>query len=216
VQPLLDRVDEVPGTEFFTASYMPYAIEALIALGRGAEAEPLIALLAANGERLDRPWMIVNGARCRAMLLAADGDVDAAQERAQAAVVACDRLPMPFERARTLLLLGQLQRRRRRRREAVETLTEALRIFEEVGIALWAERTREELGRIKASRSQELGELTAAEQRVAELVATGMATRDAAAELFISPKTVEHNLTRIYRKLGISSRAELWQRMHPE
>lgn len=216
VQPLIDRIDEVPGTEFFTASYMPYAIEALTALGRVDEAEPLVDALTANGERHDRAWMILAGARGRAMILAAQGDVEGAEGFTRAALAESDRLPMPFERARTLLLLGQLQRRRRQRRDAVASLTEALRIFDEVGITLWADRTREELGRITLPRSRELGELTASEQRVAELVATGMSTRDVAAELFISPKTVEHNLTRIYRKLGIGSRAELWQRMQPE
>jgi DNA-binding CsgD family transcriptional regulator len=216
VQPLLTRIDDAPGFEFFTAAYLPYAIEAMAALGKVDEAAPLVAVLEDNGARLDRPWMIVNGARGRAMLRAAQGDVEDAERCARAALDACDRLPMPFERARTLLLLGQLQRRRRRRKEAVETLTEALRVFEDVGITLWAERAREELGRIKLARSQQFGALTAAEQRVADLVASGLPTRDVAAELFISPKTVEHNLTRIYRKLGITSRAELWQRIQPE
>jgi DNA-binding CsgD family transcriptional regulator len=73
---------------------------------------------------------------------------------------------------------------------------------------LWAERARAEISRVTGAPSRELG-LTAAEQRVAELAASGMTTRDVAAALFISPKTVETNLARVYRKLGIKSRAEL-------
>ena len=85
-------------------------------LDRLAEAEPLVDMFERNGGRLDRAWMLAVGARCRAMVLAARGDVDAASDAAAAAMVEHDRLPMPFERARTQLLVGQLQRRRRRKR----------------------------------------------------------------------------------------------------
>jgi DNA-binding NarL/FixJ family response regulator len=79
--------------------------------------------------------------------------------------------------------------------------------FEDLGTPLWAERARAELKRSSGIRSQ--AELTASEQRVAELAASGMSNREMAAALFISPKTVEANLSRIYRKLNIRSRAEL-------
>jgi len=104
-------------------------------------------------------------------------------------------------------LLGQLQRRQRQREAASVTLREALAAFEDLGTPLWAERARAELNRASGTRTR--AELTASEQRVAELAATGMSNRDMAAALFISPKTVEANLSRIYRKLNIHSRAEL-------
>jgi DNA-binding NarL/FixJ family response regulator len=82
-----------------------------------------------------------------------------------------------------------------------------LATFEDLGTPLWAERARAELKRASGIRTH--AELTASEQRVAELAATGITTREMAAALFISPKTVEANLSRIYRKLNIRSRAEL-------
>ena len=114
---------------------------------------------------------------------------------------------MPFERARTQLLVGQLQRRQRKREVASATLREALATFEGLGMPLWAERARAELKRASGIRTHT--ELTASEQRVAELAATGITIRAMAAALFISPKTVEANLSRIYRKFNIRSRAEL-------
>jgi DNA-binding CsgD family transcriptional regulator len=117
-------------------------------------------------------------------------------------------LPMPFERGRTLLVLGLLQRRRNERRRAHETLERALVVFEEVGAPLWAGRTRSEL-RPLGGRPTSRVTLTPGEQRVAELAASGLTNRQVAAALFISPKTVESNLARAYRKLEIRSRAEL-------
>jgi DNA-binding CsgD family transcriptional regulator len=146
------------------------------------------------------------------MLLAARGDVEAACLAAERAMVEHQRLPMPFERARTQLLLGQLQRRRRHREVASGALTEALRVFEQLETPLWAGRARAELARGSGSIAATDG-LTPAERRVAELAATGMTNRSVAAALFISPKTVETNLARVYRKLDIRSRAELGQRM---
>jgi len=116
---------------------------------------------------------------------------------------------MPFERARTQLLLGQLQRRQRQKDASSNTFREALRAFDAMGAALWVDRTRAELARAKVARRRDVVGLTPSEQRVAELAASGMTNRDVAAALFISPKTVEANLARIYRKLGIKSRAAL-------
>jgi DNA-binding CsgD family transcriptional regulator len=157
---------------------------------------------------LDRPWMIAIGARCRAMSLAARGDIAAASRMADYAMIEHARLPMPLERARTQLLLGQLQRRQRQKETARAFLREALAAFEAIGSPLWADRARVELARVNVARTRDL-ELTPSEQRVAELAASGMTNRDVASALFISPKTVEANLARIYRKLGIKTRAEL-------
>jgi DNA-binding CsgD family transcriptional regulator len=209
-QPLLSSFDAIPGTEIVTAAYVPDAVEAMIALDQLNDAVPLIEALEHNGQWLDRPWMLAVGARCRSMWLAAHGDIAAADEKAREALRHHERISMPFERARTKLLLGQLLRRQRRRDVAAAALQDALRVFNEIGAPLWADRARAELARASASAAHDFG-LTPSEQRVAELAASGMTNRDVAAKLFISPKTVEHNLARAYRKLGIRSRAELGQ-----
>jgi DNA-binding CsgD family transcriptional regulator len=191
---------------------VPDAVEALIGLGRLDDAEPLVAALETNGHRMDRAWMLAVGARCRAMLLAARGDMPAATATAQAAMAEHDRLPMPFERARTQLVLGQLHRRQRQRNAASTVLREALGAFDALNTPLWADRVRAELARTDVNAGP-AKLLTPGERQVAELVASGMATRNVAAALFISPKTVEVHLTRIYRKLGVRTRTELVRRI---
>ncbi|WP_137145555.1 AAA family ATPase [Mycolicibacterium sp. CR10] len=199
-------------TEIFVAGWVPDAVEALVHLGQFDKAELVIRMLEDNGRRLDRVWMLAVGARCEAMLLAARGDVDAAEDAAERALREHRRLPMPFERARSLLLLGQVQRRRRAKDVAAATLRDAVDLFEEVGTPLWADRARVELTRITTG-ARPTAELTPSEFHVAELLASGMTRREVAAALFISPKTVEATLARIYRKLGIHSRAELGRHM---
>ena len=206
LRPLLDRFHTTPGTEIMTSAYLPDAVEAMVALGRLDEAEPLIDALESNGRQLDRPWMLAVGARCRSMLLAACGDLEAADHAARQAISHHQRLPMPFELARTQLLLGQLERRQRHREAAAATLRTALAAFEEMGTPLWAERARDALARTAPSPGSVL---IPSEQRIAELAASGMSNQDIAATLFISSKTVEANLTRVYRKLAIRSRAQL-------
>lgn len=213
LRPLMRYLEALPdSTEIISASYVPDAAEALIHLGRLAEAEPLIELLERNGRRLDRPWIKAVSARCRGMLLAASGDINGAAAAAAQAMAEHDRLPMPFECARTQLLVGQLQRRQRQKDQAATTLREALRTFEDLNMRLWADRAREELARADVG-PRRMSDLSPSEQRVAEMAASGMTNRDVAAALFISPKTVESNLARIYRKLGIHSRAELGRHM---
>jgi DNA-binding NarL/FixJ family response regulator len=213
LQPLLSKFDPASTpTELPNAAFLADAIEALIQVDRGAEAEPLIEALERNGRRENRAWMLATGARGKGMLLAAHGDLDAASAAATRAMAEHERLPMPFERGRTLLLLGQLQRRQRRKEAASASLQEALDIFERLHVPLWADRARAELARANVGPRQS-GQLTPSEQRVAELAASGMKNRDVATALFISPKTVEANLARIYRKLGIKSRAELGRHM---
>lgn len=210
IEPLLPMVRSFPeASEVISSSFVPEAVEAMIALNRFDEAEPLVEVLERNGRRLDRAWALAVGMRCRAMLQAARGDVAAALTTAERAMDEHQRLAMPFERARTQLLLGQLQRRQRRRDAGAATVREALRTFELLGTAAWAGRAEAELARGTSGRRGGQG-LTATEQRVAELAASGMINRDIAAALFISTKTVEVNLSRIYRKLGIRSRAELY------
>ena len=212
LQPLLDRFDTTPGTEMMTSAYLPDAVEAMIALGRLDDAEPLIGALESNGRRLDRPWMLAVGARCRAMWLAARGDLDAAEDSAHQSISHHRRLPMPFEHSRTRLLLGQIQHRQRHREAAAATLRAALSSFEEMGTALWAQRARDALARAEPGPG---ADLIPSEQRIAELAAAGMSNQDIAAALFISSKTVEANLTRVYRKLAIRSRAQLSSSLNP-
>ena len=85
-------------------------------------------------------------------------------------------------------------------------------MFDGMGARLWAAKARDELERVSLRRAAQ-DELTESERRVAELAAAGLTNRNVAAQLFISPKTVEANLARVYRKLGINSRAELGARL---
>jgi len=113
-----------------------------------------------------------------------------------------------YELGRTLLVLGSVQRRARSKSAARATLERALAIFESLGAKVWAEKTRTELGLI-GGRASSPGKLTEAERRIAELVAAGRSNAEVARELSLSPKTVEWNLSKIYRKLHVRSRTEL-------
>ena len=129
-------------------------------------------------------------------------------------LVFADRVPMPFERARTQLLLGQLQRRQRQKGTATATLQQVVQAFIDTGATLWAERARAELARADDAHNG-TDALTPTEQRVAELAAAGKANRDIAAEMFVSPKPVEANLARVYRKFDIHSRTQIACRLRP-
>jgi DNA-binding NarL/FixJ family response regulator len=118
-------------------------------------------------------------------------------------------LPLPFERARTLLALGSAERRAQHRRVARETLEQALESFERLGAPLWAAKARSELGRIGGRQAPARGALSETEAQIAELAASGRTNAEIAAALVVSPKTVKWNLSKIYRKLGVRSRTEL-------
>jgi DNA-binding CsgD family transcriptional regulator len=186
-------------------------VEAVIALGDLDRAASLIDDLERRGRILPRPWTLATAARCRGLLQSALGDLDAARASTEEALDHHARLQMPFERARTLLVFGQLLRRRKERREARAAISEALAALEELGAQLWADRARAELARVPARRAP--SELTATEQAIASLAATGLTNRAIAERIYVSPKTVESNLARVYRKLGIGSRAELGRAM---
>jgi DNA-binding NarL/FixJ family response regulator len=188
------------------------AAEALIALGQMEQATVIVDQLEHNGRRLDRAWALAIGARCRALLLAASARVDEAMQAGERALIEHDRLGMPIERARTLLVMGQLERRRGKRKAAKALLSQAQEIFGGTGALLWADKAQRELQRLGMHPGR-IGQLTPSEQRVGQLAATGLTNREVAAALFISPKTVEANLARVYQKLEIRSRAELGRRM---
>ncbi len=212
LRPLLAEVEARGVGEPFVCFFLPDGIEALTALGELERAERLTALLEARGREYGRVWAIATGARCRGLLLAAAGDLDGALAALERAVQAHAQLAMPGELARTLLALGRLRRRRREKQPAADALAEALAEFERIGAPLWAAQARAELARARPVHPT-AGELTATEHRIADLAAEGLTNREIAARLFISPKTVEANLAKVYRKLGVRSKAELARHM---
>jgi DNA-binding CsgD family transcriptional regulator len=212
LQPLAARFAQSPDTvEIFATAFVPDLVEALAGLGRATEAEPLVAALEHHGTRLNRAWTLAIGARCRAMVLAARSDTAGALAAAVEATNHHGRLQMPFEQARTQLLVGQLQLRQRDR-TAADTSSAALSAFDGLGTVRWADRAREVVSLAETRFSAPDG-LTDTERRVAELAASGKTNREIADLLFVSAKTVEATLARVYRKLGIRSRAELGRRM---
>ncbi len=187
-------------------------VEALAGTGDLASAAQVMREFDARCAGHDAPWIAPLAARARGAVEAAEGNLDAACSTLERAVAVEESVPLPLERARTRLALGRVLRRLQRRSDAHAMLAEALERFEELGASLWAERTREERARI-GGRALSSDDLTPTEQRIAELVGGGMTNREVAATLFVTPKTVESALTRVYRKLGVRSRTELARRL---
>jgi DNA-binding NarL/FixJ family response regulator len=187
---------------------IPDDIEALIRLGDLAEAEALLVSLEERAQRLDRAWALATAGRCRALLMSARGNHDAAAAAVRDAFTAHGRLEMPFELARTHLIAGDVARRARRKMAAREHAETAQAMFTQLGAAPWAQRAAAELARLGTSRASGL-DLTSAERQVAGLVAAGRTNREAAAELYMALRTVEAHLSAVYRKLGVRSRSEL-------
>jgi DNA-binding CsgD family transcriptional regulator len=186
-------------------------VETLVALGELDRAQALVDRLTERLAVFDRPWIAVQALRGKALVAGASGDLDHAIEASLAARMRAADLPMPFEQARTDLVLGRLLRRAKRRGAAREALETALATFEALPAPRWAERTRDELARLGLVRTDD--ELTEAEQAVAAAAASGLRNREIAEQLFMSPKTVEAHLSRVYRKLGIRNRAALANRL---
>ena len=130
------------------------------------------------------------------------------RELRRARLPSTERTCDPFQHARSLLALGRNAAACEATRRARTTLEDALERFEQLGAPLWADQTRAELARI-GGRAPSRGELTEAETRIAALVTDGHTNREVAAALFLTEHSVETALTRIYRKLGVRSRAEL-------
>ena len=187
----------------------PDHVEALVALGELERARRVLEHLEWRRRTLPRIWIDASLPRARALILAAEGDLEGARaELGAASAVGA----LPFERARVLFVKGQIERRANQKLTAKKSLAEALSIFERLGSPPWVERARAEIGRL-GLRHRSPEELTASEHRIAELAAAGLTNRQVAEAAFVSPKTVEANLARVYRKLGIRSRAELGARM---
>ena len=210
--PVLAFLDEMGSPEPGIIPCLPDAIEALVSLGRLEEAEALLDRLERQGRSLDRPWATATAGRGRGLLDAARGDLPAARSALERALVAHERVPQPFELARTLLVQGEVERRAKQKRAARSALEQALGLFQTLGAPLWARRARDDLARVGGA-TPPSGELTPTEQRIAQLVGEGKKNREVAEALFISVKTVEANLSRIFHKLGVRSRTELTRRI---
>ncbi len=161
--------------------------------------------------RVGRPWVLAHATRCRGLVAAAEGDTDGATRLLQQAVAHHEAVGDPFGRGRALLAVGMIRRRDRQKRLAREAIEAAVEAFETIGAAGWAMKARGELERIGGRRREE--GLTAAERRVAGLVAEGRTNREVAATLFVGERTVATHLTHIYAKLGVRSRTELARRL---
>ncbi len=186
-------------------------VEALLELGQVDQAVDRLDAWEAAGRRLRREWVLAHATRCRGLVEASRGDIEASQSVLAAAVRRHETIRDPFGRARALLALGVVRRRARQKRAAHEAIDAARAGFEEMGAAGWAARAREELGRI-GGRTRIEG-LTPAEKRVAALVAEGRTNAEVAASLFLAERTVASHLTRVYSKLGVRSRTELSRKL---
>jgi DNA-binding CsgD family transcriptional regulator/predicted ATPase len=200
------------GSAIDYSNIIPNAIEALVALDQLKTAERLLATLEKQVDCSTLPNCLATSARSRALVAAARGDLKTAGEALADALEALESLPDPFERGRTMLVLGTVERRRKRKRNAREALEQAIAIFDGLGARLWAEKARLELERVVGRRGGSL-ELTPTEFQIAELVAEGRSNKEIAAQLFLSVRTVETNLSNIYRRLGVESRTELAGRL---
>jgi DNA-binding CsgD family transcriptional regulator len=189
------------------------AIEALIGIGDLRTAERLLDQLEEHAAGCDTTVRAL-AQRARGLLHASRGD----QERAIAALEAAavdPKLPQeanPFELARTLLMLGTVQRQAQHKRVARDTLERAVEIFKRLGARAWWEKAHSELRRI-GGRAASDDQLSETERRIVELVVAGRRNSEVAAELSLSRNTVAWNLSKVYRKLGVSSRTELAARI---
>jgi class 3 adenylate cyclase len=187
----------------------PDIVDALVRLGRLAEAQEAVDRYQPTAEAKGQPFALARGARARALLA---GDQRYADDY-ETALRHHEGTPDIFERARTHLYYGERLRRMRRRVDARRQLRAALNTFDQLGAAPWAERAMTELqasgetARVRDESSRQ--QLTPQELQVALTLAEGTTTREAAARLYLSPKTVEYHLRHVYDKLEIRTREEL-------
>jgi DNA-binding CsgD family transcriptional regulator len=203
--------DEPMVTEVLDQSWVPWGydlVEAYARAGRVEEAQALLAAVAPAPDDETHRVQHALAARCRGLLAPRETML----AEFETALAWHEVSEQPFERARTLLCLGERLRRERRRAAARARLRRALETFEQLGAVVWAGRARAELtatGETLSRRPGVAAELTPQELQVVMVVARGATNAEAAAALFLSPKTIEYHLSNIYRKTRLRSRGEL-------
>jgi DNA-binding CsgD family transcriptional regulator len=206
LEPLFELLCSAKASVPFLFQEAPDLIEAYVHTGRRADAERALATFQRQVEGTPGTWSMAAAARCRGLL---EDDFEPAFATAFALH---ERTTMPFERARTQLCYGERLRRAKRRSEARGQLHAALDVFEQLGAGSWVNRARNELRATGESVRRErpaIDALTLQELQVALKVAEGATNKEVGAALFLSPKTVEAHLSRVYGKLGLRSRTEL-------
>jgi DNA-binding CsgD family transcriptional regulator len=190
-------------------SPQPELVDALIRLRREDEARTAAHRYLSAANAKGQPWACARAERAVG-LLAPDDEID---HHFGAALQTHERTLDRFEVGRTLLGYGSRLRRARRRVDARPQLREALAVFDELGASRWSDQAAAELEAtgetVRRRGPADIAALTPQELQVSLLLAEGRTTREAAAALFLSPKTVDYHLRKVYTKLGIRSRAEL-------
>jgi DNA-binding CsgD family transcriptional regulator len=213
VDPLLSMQRPAAGTYHPAVSMwsIPDLVEASARAGRGGEVTGLVDRLASWAAEGGAPGVHAMVRRCRGTL----GGVRAGDDLA-AAASAYAELDFPYDEARCRLLLGEHLRRDRQRSVAREHLRAAFVTFDRLGARPWADRAAAELRAtgesVQRDAAEGLGQLTPQELQIVRQVSQGASNRDVAAQLFLSPRTVEYHLYKAYPKLGISSRTQLIRR----
>ena len=188
-------------------------VEALAEAGRPEEANQVIGRLSRSAAAQQHPWGLATVQRSMAVVTLAAGYGEAAAAQLAGAAAAYRALGLGFDAARTLLVLGRVQRRAKKRGAARQSLERAQSAFGQLGCPGWAKAAAAELDRVSGRRAAPGGGLTPGERRVAELAAGGLSNKEVAAQLYLSVATVEAYLSRAYAKLGIRSRGQLARRL---
>lgn len=182
---------------------------ALVLTDRLAEADEFLTPLEAVARERGHRSATARLGYVRGRLLGARGQLAAADEVFRQARAQLGSLPLPYDRARVDFAHGITLRRAGRRRDAAAVLAAARQTFATLGAAVFVQRCDRELKTGRPGNRLDVDALTDQERSVAELVATGMSNKEAAAALMLSVKTVQFHLTRTYAKLGLRSRSEL-------
>lgn len=200
------------GTSPFPQVVSPVDAEALVGMGRLDEARGVLDEYERNPSPtlwpLGSAWPHANASRAKALLAAAEGNLEDATRMAAEAVDTYRRLGSRFHEALGLLVSGEVHRRARRRARAREAFRTAAVLFTGLGAELWTARAREQLERLSSARDDRAG-LTPTQTEVADLAMEGLTNRQIADRLFMSIHTVEAHLSAVYRTLGIGSRRDL-------